>query len=126
MRRMAIALLAASLVACSNNDNVVAPLQTVTGDWVLVSINGSALPFVFSDGSSLTSDVLTLFDDGTFSESMQFAGGQVFVDQGTFIVNNNAIRFTDLTAGFSYSGSISGTTLTAIFPNGLTEVFQRR
>jgi hypothetical protein len=123
---IAIALLAASLAACSNNDNVVTPLQTVSGDYVLQTLNGSNLPFAFSDGTTLTSDVLTMFDDGTFSESMKLGDGQIFIDTGVYTVTNNSIRFTDETAGFSYSGSLSGAVLTAVFPNGLTEVFQKR
>ncbi|MGH7618811.1 MAG: hypothetical protein ACREPM_16445 [Gemmatimonadaceae bacterium] len=126
MKKLAIALLAISLAACSDNNNVVTPLQTVPGDYVLKTINGTALPVTFSDGVTLNTDVLTLFDDGTSSETMQLADGRVFVDQGVYTVNNNSLTFTDETAGFSYSGSLVGATLTAVFPDGTTEVFLKR
>jgi hypothetical protein len=127
VKTLPIALLAFSLAACSDNNNsTTLPLQTVPGDYVLRTINGSSLPFTFSDGVTLNSDVLSLFDNGTFSESMQLADGRVIVDTGTYTVNNSSLTITDETAGFTYAASISGTVLTAIFPNGLTEVFHKR
>jgi hypothetical protein len=125
VKKLAIALLAVSLAACHDNNNVVTPLLTVPGTYVLQTINGSKLPFTFSDGVTLNSDVLVLKNDGTFTETMKLADGRVFTDTGTYTANNNALTFVDETAGFSYAASLSGTTLTAIFPNGLTEVFFR-
>jgi len=126
VKKLAIALFAATLVACSDNKNVVTPLLTVPGTYNLQTINGSPLPFTFSDGVTLTSDVLVLADDGTFTETMKVADGRVFVDTGVYTVNGTAINFVDQTAGFSYAASINGTQLTAVFPNGLTEVFLKQ
>ena len=124
---MSIALLAIGLAACSDNtNNATIPLQTIPGDYTLRTINGSPLPFTFSDGATLNSDVLTLFDNDKFSETMKLADGRVFTDTGVYTANNTSLTITDETAGFTYSASLSGTVLTAIFPNGLTEVFQKK
>jgi hypothetical protein len=122
-----IALLALSLAACSDNNNsVTIPLQTVPGDYVLQTINGSPLPFTFSDGTTLNTDVLSLHDDGTFVETMQLADGTTLVDTGVYTVHNTSLTITDETAGFTYSASITGNVMTAIFPNGLTEVLHKK
>ena len=127
MRILSIALLALGLAACSDNNNsVTIPLQSVPGDYNLFTINGSPLPFTFSDGTTLKSDLLSLHDGGTFTETMVLADGQTFVDTGVYTVNNSSITITDETGGFTYSASLTGTVLTAIFPNGLTEVFHKK
>ena len=126
MKKLAIALVAATLMACSDNNNVTTPLLTVPGTFVLQTLNGQPLPFTFSDGVTLISDVLVLTDSGTFTETMKTADGQVFIDTGVYTVNGNALNFVDQTAGFSYGASLNGTKLTAVFPNGLTEVFQKQ
>jgi hypothetical protein len=69
--------------------------------------------------------VLTIRDDGTFSESVQFSDGVVQVFQGFYSANNGAISFTDQDTGANSSGSVSGSVLTEVFPNGPIEVFQR-
>ena len=125
MKRMMVALLAFGLMACGNENNSVEPTVSLAGTYTLRTINGSGLPFTFSDGTTVTSDVISIFDDGTFSESIQISDGEVFVDQGTYSSNNGSITFNDITAGIQYSASLSGTVLTAIFQNGLTEVFQK-
>ena len=128
MRKLvSIALLAFGLAACSDNStNTVIPIQSIPGDYVLKTINGSPLPFTFADGVTLNTDILTLRDNGTFTETMSLADGRVIVDTGVYTKNNNFLTITDETAGFTYSASLSGTTLTAVFPTGLTEVFQKK
>src|SRR5262249_6787870 len=107
-------------------NNVVVPLQSIPGTYELKTINGSPLPFTFSDGTTLNSDILVLKDDGTFTETMKVADGTTFVDTGTYTVSNNFITINDATAGITYSASLSGSVLTAVFPNGLTEVFNKK
>jgi len=126
MKTVFIAALAFGLSACNDASNAVGPNDSLAGEYSLRTVNGNPLPFTFSDGTTISSDVLTLFVDGTFSESFQMPDGRVFVDQGFYTANNGALTFTDQTAGVTYSGSISGSVLTEIFPSGLTEVFQRR
>jgi hypothetical protein len=126
VKTLVLAALALSLAACNDSNNSVGPNDSLSGEYSLRTVNGSPLPFTFSDGSTVTSDVITLFSDGTFSESTQLSDGRVFVDQGFYSANNGAITFNDQTIGQTFSGSISGSVLTEIFSNGLTEVFQRR
>jgi hypothetical protein len=127
VKTMSIALLAISLVACSDNNNAVAiPLQTIPGDYVLQTLNGSPLPFTFPDGVILNSDLLSLADGGTFSETMKLADGRTFVDTGVWTSSGNTLTITDETAGFTYSATLTGTVLTAVFPNGLKEVFHKK
>jgi hypothetical protein len=126
MKTVFIAALAFGLAGCNDGSNSVGPNDSLSGEYALRTVNGNPLPYTFSDGSTVTSDVLTLFVDGTFSESFQLSDGRLFVDQGFYTANNGALTFNDQTIGVTYSGSISGTVLTEIFPNGLTEVFQRR
>lgn len=126
MKTVFIAALAFGLAGCNDNSNSVGPNDSLSGEYALRTVNGNPLPYTFSDGSTVSSDVLTLFVDGTFSESFQLSDGRVFVDQGFYTANNGSISFNDQTIGVTYSGSISGSVLTEIFPNGLTEVFQRR
>jgi hypothetical protein len=53
------------------------------GNYTLRTVNGPPLPFTFSDGATVTSDVLTIRDDGRFSDAVQFSGGTVQVCQKT-------------------------------------------
>jgi hypothetical protein len=125
MRRFTIATLALafSLAAC-NDSNSVGPTASVAGLYSLRTINGSSLPVTFSDGSRLMSDVLTLNNDGTFSDVAQFDDGSVSAQQGFYTSNNGAINFTDRDTGQTFTASLSGTILTE-FVGGLTEVYQR-
>lgn len=125
MKMLVIAALALGLAACNDSNNLIGPGSSLSGEYALQTVNGNALPYTFSDGSTVSSDVLTLFTDGSFSESVQLTDGRVLVDQGFYSANNGSITFNDQTLGITYAASISGTVLTEIF-NGLTEVFQRR
>jgi hypothetical protein len=124
MKLIITAALAIVMAACGSQD-ATSPSTSVSGDYALRTVNGSPLPYTFSDGTTLTSDVLTLRSDGTFSESAQFRDGTVLVLQGFYSANNGAIAFTDQDTGTTFSGSVSGDVLTEIFANGLTEVFQK-
>lgn len=126
MKIVFIAALAIGLAGCNDSSNSLGPNDSISGEYALRTVNGNPLPYTFSDGSTVSSDVLTLFVDGTFSESFQLSDGRLFVDQGFYTANNGSLMFNDQTIGETYSGSISGSTLTEIFPNGLTEVFQKR
>jgi len=124
MKRLFIAALALGLAACAGDST--SPTVGLNGDFTLRTVNGQGLPFTFSDGTTVTSDVLTFFTDGTFSESIQLADGQIVVDQGEYSDSNGSIQLFDETLGVQYSASLSGSVLTAFFNNGLTEVFQKR
>jgi hypothetical protein len=125
MRRITIAItvFAVTLSAC-NDSNPVGPTAAVAGQYSLRAINGTPLPVTFSSGATLVSEVLTLNNDGTFSDDAQFSDGSVAVEQGFFVNNNGALDFTDRDTGETFSASLSGTILTE-FVRGLTEVYQR-
>ena len=123
-RRFAILALAIGLAACDNTNNSVEPSGSVAGTYTLRTVNGGGLPFTFSDGSTLTSDVLTLFSDGTYSDAAQYSDGGVSVETGFWDSQNGSINFTIGRTGQTYQASLSGTVLTEIFTS-VTEVFQR-
>ncbi|HEX3867482.1 MAG TPA: hypothetical protein VHV78_12055 [Gemmatimonadaceae bacterium] len=128
MRRFAIAALALTLpvvfAACENGNNSVEPTTSVSGTYFLRTVNGSPLPYTFSDGSTLVSDVLTLYSDGTYTDNGQFADGFGSGEQGYYDALNGSITFAPQ-GSTSYSGSLSGSVLTEIF-TGLTEVYQKQ
>ena len=123
MRRIAVLMLALAIAACSDN-NATAPSAALTGTYTLRTVNGSPLPVTFSDGSVLTSDQLTLFVDGTFTDQAQFSDGSNSIEQGFYSAVNGSITFQDANSNFTFQGSVSGTVLTEI-SNGITEVFEK-
>jgi hypothetical protein len=128
MRRIAILAAVFALAAC-NNDST-SPTVSLTGNYSLRTVNGSSLPVTLLDGSILTSDVLTLFNDGTFTDNAQFSDGTVEVEQGFYSANNGSINFQDLNSNFTFAGSLSGAVLTEIIPvsggSSLTEVYVKQ
>jgi len=117
----AVAVLAVALAAC--NSDSTAPSVSIFGNYTLKAINGNALPVQLSNGQVLTSDMLTLNTDGTFTDAAQFSDGTVSVEQGFFTNNNGSITFQDAQTGAIFSGSLSGNVLTEIDGN-VTETFQ--
>lgn len=124
MRRFLLVAAALCLAACSDN-NSTEPTGNLVGTYQLRTINGSQLPFTFSDGSTIVSDQLTLGADGTYNDVAQFSDGEVFDEQGFWNNNNGTILFDPTTGGGQYQGSVSGSVLTEIFPGGPTEVYQK-
>src|SRR3954463_3393183 len=97
MRRLAVAALAVAfpvfMSSCENGTNAVEPTVSITGTYQLRTINGTSLPFTFSDGATLTSEVLTLFADGTYSDTEQFSDGSLAVEQGFYNAVNGSLSF---------------------------------
>jgi hypothetical protein len=121
MKRLAIAALAIGLAAC--NSDSTSPTVSIVGTYTLQKINGFNLPFTFSDGVTVTSDVLRLNQDGSYSETEQDSGGFIVQDIGFYTNINGSITFTDQTSGVTFPGSLSGSVLTVIVGNN-TEAFQ--
>jgi hypothetical protein len=121
MKRLAIAALAIGLAAC--NSDSTSPTVSIVGTYSLQKINGFNLPFTFSDGVTVTSDVLRLNQDGSYSETEQDAGGAIVSDIGFYSNINGSITFNDQTSGVTFLGSLSGSVLTVIV-GGNTEAFQ--
>ena len=122
MRKLGLLVLALGLAACSNDST--APSTTVEGSYSLRTVNGTTLPYTFSNGQQLVSEQLVLNADGTFSDASQYNNGTQ-VDTGYWTNLNGSITFTDVTANnLTYQGSLSGTVLTEIV-NGYTQTFQK-
>lgn len=126
MRRLALLLAVVALAAC-NNDST-SPNGTVVGTYSLRTVNGSQLPYTFSDGSVLVSDQLTINSNGTYTDIASYSNVNSNPEQGYWSINNNLISFNDINSGANYTGSVSGSVLTETFAvNGgtITEVYQK-
>lgn len=131
MRRLVV--LAALLVAAAcESSNSVSPTTSISGQYHLATVNGSPLPYTFTttNGASatLTSDILTMNQDGSYSDIAQFqssSGPYTISEFGTYSAVNGSITFNDQTDGIQYNGSISGSVLTEI-NSGVTEVYQKQ
>ena len=122
MRKLALLALAIGMAACAND--ATAPSTSVEGSYSLQRINGTALPYTFSNGVQLTSDQLVLNTDGTFTDVARYSNGQSTTEVGYYTSLNGSITFNDQTSGISYQGSLSGTVLTEIV-SGFTETYQK-
>ncbi|CAN5508165.1 hypothetical protein BH09GEM1_BH09GEM1_16230 [soil metagenome] len=122
MRKLATIVLALGLAACAND--VTAPSTTIEGSYNLRTVNGTTLPYPFSNGLQLVNEQLLLNTDGSFTDASQYSNGQTSVDSGYWTNLNGSITFTDVTAGITYQGSLSGTVLTEIV-SGFTQTFQK-
>jgi hypothetical protein len=128
MRKIALLLAVVALAACNDSTS---PNGNASGTYSLRTINGSNLPYTFSDNSVLTSDQLTLNSNGTYIDVATFSNAGSSTEQGLWSINNNLITFEDQTDGITYTGSVSGSVLTETFnSNGsvsgsVTEVYQK-
>jgi hypothetical protein len=129
MRRIALLMAVIALAACND---ATSPNGSAVGTYSLRTVNGSNLPYTFSDGSVLVSDQLVLNSDGSYVDQAQFSNGlQPNPEQGFWSINNNLITFNDQTDGINYTASLSGSVLTETFNNNggfsgsVTEVYQR-
>ena len=99
--------------------------RSASGSYTLVSVNGTALPFTFSNGVVLSAESLVLDANGTFQDLATRADGTVVTDIGTYSVVGNTIIFGDQTANLLYQGTLSGSTLTTQVGT-YTERWQKR
>ena len=113
MRRIALFLAAIALAACND---ATSPNGSASGTYTLRTVNGSTLPYTFSDGSVLLSDQLVINSDGSYIDQAHFSNRSDLVEQGFWSINNNLITFNDQTDNFQYQGSLSGSVLTESFP----------
>jgi hypothetical protein len=122
MRRALVLGLALALAGCQNDST--APSVSLQGSYSLRTINGTSLPYTFSNGLTLAGEVVTLYGDGTYTDVSTYLNGQSSSDQGFYTNNNGAITFTDQTAGIQFQGSLSGSVLTEIV-GGFTQAFSK-
>jgi hypothetical protein len=130
MRRIALLGLVAVALAACNNDST-SPNGSAVGSYTLITVNGSRLPVDFGNGNgAVTSDVLTLNANGTYTDQTVYNNSVTQTEQGNWSISNNLITFQDFTDQLTYTGSLSGNVLTENFNvNGggsVTEVYQRQ
>ena len=127
MRRIALCMAVLALAACND---ATSPNGSAIGSYSLRTVNGSTLPYTFSDGSVLISDQLVLNSDGSYMDQAHFSNRADLIEQGFWSINNNLVTFNDETDGINYTASLSGTVLTETFNSSggsgsVTEVFER-
>ena len=132
MRRFVVLAALVAAAACDNS-NSVSPSVSIAGQYNLRTVNGSSLPYTFTTTqgatATLTSDLLTMNADGSYSDIAQFTSAQngnyTVSEFGTYSQVNGSITFFDQTDGIQYNGSLSGSVLTEI-NSGVTEVYQKQ
>ena len=89
----------------------------VAGTYELQTINGSRIPYTFTNGVTITKEVMTVRADGSFSDVATRADGSVVTNQGVYSNFGGTVNFVDQTSGLVYQGFVSGTTLTTQIGN---------
>jgi hypothetical protein len=134
MRRLVLALSAASLLACGDSSGP--GVSSAIGTWNLVSVNGSPLPYTVvliqpTYRLEVLSDVFVATANGTFTETFttrETENGTVTTttetDNGTWSQTGNTVTivYSDATTS---TATISGNTIT-LSEQGLVLVYQRQ
>jgi hypothetical protein len=119
MRKL-IALLAFVAAAGCGSDSPTNPASaSISGTFSLHTINGSALPYTFQSGTTsvtITSDVITVADGGTWSEVGNFtvtqngaSTPQTFSDGGSWTRAGTSVSFFSTAQNAtSYAGTFTG------------------
>lgn len=123
MRRIVMAAFAITLAGCSTLDSL-GPSGSVEGTYSLALLNGSRLPYTFSNGVTLVGDDLTLYRDGTYTDYSRYASGSSRTEDGYFSSTNGSLMFQP-TTGSAYQGSITGRVLTQIV-GGYEQRFEKQ
>jgi hypothetical protein len=117
-----VTLAAAFAAGCSNSST--SPSGSIVGTYTLQTINGSTLPYTVSSTRAISSEQLSLNNDGTYNDVSRYTDGSSFTEVGYYTQYNNAITFNDQTDNLTYQGSVSGNVLTEI-SNGFTAAYQK-
>jgi hypothetical protein len=123
LRLVTLVMLTSGLVACTSDST--SPNGSIVGTYSARSINGFPLPYALSSSVALTSDILTLNSDGTYTDMAQYSDGTARIQRGFFTNTNGSITFDDRTDGLTYTGSVSGNVLTEFTVDGSTIVYQK-
>ena len=135
MRRIFVACALTALLAACGSDSTSPASADITGTYTLKTVNGSPLPFTLQSGTtvvSLTSDVIIVSSNGTWSESgiyQQTVNGQTTSgtgsDGGTWTRAGTSVTLTSAQgADGTYTGSYSTNTLT-LSNSGFVSVFTK-
>ena len=133
MRGIIISLLALSL-ACGGDGGTNPASDSIDGTYTLRTINGSTLPFTFSNGASsvvILGDIVTVATNGTWSESTSYRqtiNGQTttgtWADGGSWIRAGQAVTLTSNLQG-SFHGTFSGSGLDLLDDSGFRFVYSK-
>ena len=118
-RALALCAAAISLVACGGDSPTSPASASIAGTYQLKTVNGSPLPFTYQSGLDkivVTSDVITVADGGTWTETGHFTltyngqtSDQVISDVGTWTRAGTEVSFYSTRQGeVSYSGTFTG------------------
>ena len=136
MRRFPKAWVAVAVLvvagACGSNDST-SPTFGADGTWSLQSINGSGLPTTIGSGNqavTIVASTLTISSNGNYNEVVTLrplgtTTNSTFTETGTWSITNGVVTFNDLTDGITYTGSVSGNSLTESVP-GFVSVYARQ
>jgi len=131
MRRLIGSALLAFAVACGG-DKATGPGASVTGNYLLSSVNGISVPAVVLQNSiekdELTAGNINLNSDKTWSGSLSARSTQLATGltstisvpaNGTYTTSGSAITLTDASDGSKLTGSLVGGTLSLSADLGL-------
>ena len=118
----AIVAIAALVTVAACSDSTSPGSQYAGGSYALQSVNGTNIPYTYTSGSStitIQSDIYTLNNDGTYSESINETVSNGFsstpasdAEAGSWFQNGNAIVFKpnyNTQNNYSqYTGALSG------------------
>ena len=135
MRKL-IALVALMAAAACGSDSPTNPNNaSIAGTYSLTAVNGGPLPFTLQSGTTtvvLLTDVITVADGGTWSETGTFRvtqnGGtstQTFADGGSWTRAGSSVSFYSTSqAATSYAGTFTGSGFN-LSDNSFTYVFAK-
>jgi hypothetical protein len=122
------------LAACGGDKATNPASDSIAGVYSLRSVNGTALPYTFQDGAdsyTLTNDVITIADGGSWSETFSYqqtVGGvsstQTGSDSGTWSRAGTSVSFDSYGGYTAYSGTFTGSSLN-LSDGTFTQVFAR-
>ena len=129
-------ILSDALSACGSDSPTQPTSASVVGAWNLQTVDGNGLPYVVaqvgSDQVEITSDVLNVSENGTFTQMTHLRvteDGQVTTDSipdtGSYALNGSALTFTFDSDGSTGTASLSGKTLT-VAAVGLALVYKKQ
>ena len=120
---MASVVLVLGAAGCSSDYSTGLLGSGVSGSYNLQTFNGSNLPALFertvASERDLVAETFTIYSDGTYTDDYRMrtidangSSDQTFRDTGTYQQSNTALSFRDNASLSSFTGSITGNTLT--------------
>jgi hypothetical protein len=132
--RLLPALALVVLAACGGDKATNPASDSISGVYSLRSVNGTSLPYTFHDGAdsyTLTNDVITIADGGTWSETFSYqqtvdgvSSTQTGSDSGTWSRAGTSVSFDSYGGYNAYFGTFTGSSLN-LSDGTFTQVFAK-